>query len=442
MKQFQIIILAFFGVFIFLGMLFFSGAIKIGEKKPTTVQQLSGKSLTIWGVFDRETVVDAIADFSQENQMNLVYVTKSKDTIDRELSEAIASGAGPDLVIGPHDLLLKHQSKFVHVPFDKFSDRQYRDLFVDQSKLFVFKDGIIAFPLVMDPMVFYYNRVSYNNVGIVYPPKTWQEVADYTISLTRKSGTETILESGIALGTFNNVAHAKDIFSLLLLQTGNPIVFSTLDANNQSFSSTLTQVQPNTQVPITQYVLEFLTQFSDPLKPSYSWNRSLPQALDSFASEQSSQYIGFASELPLIAEMNPSLNFDIAPIPQPEGVKAKRTFATMYGVAVVKASKEQFAGFQTALLMKDKSFSEKFVNSILARFPIAPARKDLLGTPPPTQYGSILYSSALIATGWFDVNYTYTQTIFEDMITQVLRNTSDTQTIIEEADAKLNELLN
>ena len=423
-------------------MLFFSGAIKTGDKTPTAVQQLSGKSLTMWGVLDRETVTDAIGDFSQENQMNLVYVTKSKDTIDTELSEAIASGTGPDLVLAQHDVLLKHQSKFVHIPFDKFSDRQYRDLFVDQSKLFVFKDGIIAFPLLMDPMVFYYNRVSYNNVGIVYPPKTWQEVADYTISLTRKSGTETILESGIALGAFNNIAHAKDIFAMLLLQTGNPIVFTSTDPSGQTYSSTIAQTQANTQIPITQYVLEFITQFSDPLKASYSWNRSLPQALDSFASEQSSQYIGYASELPIIAAMNPSLNFDIAPIPQPDGVKAKKTFATMYGVAVVKASKEQFAGFQTALLMKDKNFSEKLVNSVLARFPIAPARKDLLGTPPPTQYGSILYSSALIATAWPDMNYTYTQGIFEEMVTQVLRNSKEIDTIIAEADAKMNELLN
>lgn len=442
MKQFQIVILAIFGIFIFVGMLFFSGAIKTGDKTPTAVQQLSGKSLTMWGVLDRETVTDAIGDFSQENQMNLVYVTKSKDTIDTELSEAIASGTGPDLVLAQHDVLLKHQSKFVHIPFDKFSDRQYRDLFVDQSKLFVFKDGIIAFPLLMDPMVFYYNRVSYNNVGIVYPPKTWQEVADYTISLTRKSGTETILESGIALGAFNNIAHAKDIFAMLLLQTGNPIVFTSTDPSGQTYSSTIAQTQANTQIPITQYVLEFITQFSDPLKASYSWNRSLPQALDSFASEQSSQYIGYASELPIIAAMNPSLNFDIAPIPQPDGVKAKKTFATMYGVAVVKASKEQFAGFQTALLMKDKNFSEKLVNSVLARFPIAPARKDLLGTPPPTQYGSILYSSALIATAWPDMNYTYTQGIFEEMVTQVLRNSKEIDTIIAEADAKMNELLN
>lgn len=442
MKQFQIVILAFFGVFIFLGMLFFSGAIKIGDKKQTTEQQLTGKNLTVWGVFDREVVVEAIADFSQEHQMNLTYVTKNKDTIDKELSEAIASGAGPDLVIASHDLLLKHQSKFVHIPFDKFTDRQYRDLFVDQSKLFIFPDGIMAFPLLMDPMIFYFNRVSYNNVGIVYPPKTWQEVADYTISLTRKSGTETILESGIGLGTFNNVPHAKDIFAMLLLQAGNPIVFTSAESTGQRFSSTLTQPIPNTKIPITQYVLAYLTQFSDPLKASYSWNRSLPPALESFASEQSSQYIGYASELPVIAQMNPALNFDIALIPQPDGIKAKKTFATMYGVAVVKASKEQFASYQTALLMKDKNFSEKILNSILARFPIAPARKDLLGTPPPTQYGSILYNSALIATAWPDMNYTFTQTLFEEMVNQVLRNSKEIDTIIDEADAQMNELLN
>jgi hypothetical protein len=165
-------------------------------------------------------------------------------------------------------------------------------------------------------------------------------------------------------------------------------------------------------------------------------------ALDAFASEQAAQYIGYASEIPQIAQTNPSLNFDIAMIPQAEGVKAKRTYGKLYGIAIVKASKEQFAAFQTLNLMKEKDFSEKLLNGVLAKFPIAPARKDLLTTPPPTQYGSIVFNSAIIAAGWFDPNFSETKAIFENMITQVLRNSLDVRDSIEEADARLNDLLN
>ncbi len=441
-KQFQVILLGAFGIFIFLGILFFSGAIKIGEKKPTTQEQLTNKSITLWGTLPREVVIDAVTDFSQLNQMNLTYVEKSPESIDREISEAIASQQGPDLVLAPYEVILKHQGKFVHIPYTTVSDRSYRDVFIDESRIFLLPDGILAFPFLVDPLIFYFNRVSYNNVGILNPPLTWQEVADYSVRLTRKSGTETILESGFSLGTLNNIPHAKDILALLLIQAGNPIVVVSTDPENTGIFSTLLQTVPNSNVPIAEYVIQFFTQFSDPLKNSYSWNRALPDALDAFASEQTAQYIGYASEIPQIAETNPSLNFDIAMIPQAEGVKAKRTYGKLYGIAIVKASKEQYAAFQTVTLMKEKDFSEKLLNGVLAQFPIAPARKDLLTTPPGTQYGSIVFNSAIIATGWFDPNFSETKNILDTMITQVLRNSLDVRDSLEEADARLNDLLN
>lgn len=438
-NQFQFIMLAVFGIFIFIGILFFSGAIKLPGSTPK-VPPLTNKSLTIWGTLPREAVNDAINSFAQTNQMTLTYVEKTPDAIDINISEAIAAQQGPDIVLAPHEILLKHQSKFVHVPYTTFGDRAYRDLYVDEARLFLYPDGILAFPLMIDPIIFYFNRVSYNNVAFLNPPTTWQEVSNYALKLNRKSGTETILESGLPMGTFNNIAHAKDILALLLLQAGNPIVTVSTDPNNKDVTSNLLDSAPN-GTPIAQYVVEFFTQFSDPLKTAYSWNRAMPEALDAFASEQAAQYIGFASEMPQIAEINPSINFDVAVIPQAEGVKAKKTFGRMYGLAITKASKEQFAAYQTVLLMKDQDFSSKILNTTQALFPIAPVRKDLLVTPPATKEGPVVYSSAVIASGWLDVNYLDTQKIFEDMVIQVVRNSLDIKSAIEEANARMNDLL-
>lgn len=269
-KQFQVILLGAFGVFIFLGILFFSGAIKIGEKKPTTQQQLVNKSITLWGTLPREVVIDVVTDFSQLNQMNLTYVEKSPESIDREISEAIASQRGPDLVLAPYEVLLKHEGKFVHIPYTSVSDRAYRDVFIDESRIFLLPDGILGFPFLVDPLIFYFNRVSYNNAGLLNPPTTWQQVTDFSAVLTRKSGTETILESGLSLGTFNNIPHAKDLLALFLIQAGNPIVTISTDPNNSGIFSNLLQATPGTNVPIAEYVIQFFTQFSDPLKKSYS----------------------------------------------------------------------------------------------------------------------------------------------------------------------------
>lgn len=433
--------MAVFGIFILFAVLIFSGAIKIGKGSQDTGPKLSGANLTMWGVLSREAMVDPIAAFSQENQITLNYIEKSEDAIDRDLSEAIASGAGPDLVLASHELLLKHTSKFVHVPYDKYSERVYRDTYIDGSRVFLLPDGVLAFPLLVDPLIFYYNTVSYNNSGILQPPTTWSQVTDYSTRLLRKSGQDNILEAGISLGSFNNILNAKDILSLLLLQAGNPIVSIGGTVDSPEIASSLIRTTETTAKSISEYVVEYFTQFADPLSPSYTWNRVMPEAQEAFYSEQSAQYIGFASEIATIRSKSPNLDFDIAMIPQTENVKAKKTFAKIYGISVVKNSKQQFSAYQAAMLIKEKVFSEALHKAVIAIYPIAPARKDLLLTPPGTQYGKILWASTVISSTWFDPNFTITRDIFENLITTVLRGSASVQESIQEADARLNDLL-
>lgn len=442
MKQnFQYIIMGAFGIFILIAVLLFSGAIKLPDKKGPATLPIANKSLNMWGTLPREAVIDVISEFAQTNQMTLNYSEKSPESIDREISEAIAAQRGPDIVLAPHEIILKHQAKFVHVPYVKFSDRLYRDTFIDESRLFLLPDGVLAFPILLDPMIFYFNRVSYNNVGLLNPPTTWAEAATYALKLNRKSGTETILESGLPMGVFSNIAHAKDIISLLLIQAGNPIVTVSTNPNNNTTVSNLLDVTPGTDKPTLQYVIEFFTQFSDPLKSSFTWNRAMPESIDAFSSEQAAQYVGFASEIPQISQINPSINFDVALIPQAEGSRAKKTFGRMYGLAVAKASREQFAAYTAVLMMKDQDFSKKLLNGTQALFPIAPTRKDLLSPVPPTQEGAIVYNSAIISAGWYDVNYVDTQSIFQDLITQVTRNNLGIQEAIQEANGRMSDLL-
>lgn len=437
-NQFQIILLGIFGVFIFIAVLFFSGAIKIG-KDTTQTTTLAGANLTFWGTLSREAMTDPMSAFNQDNQMNVAYVQMTPDEIDRNLGEAIASGHGPDLILAPQEILMKHNAKLVHIPYDKFSDRAFRDMYIDEARLFMLPDGIYAIPFLVDPLIFYFNRVSYNNMGILEAPKTWSEVSEYSIKLTRKSSTDTILESGLPLGTFNNISHAKDIIALLLLQGGNNIVAT--GTTEDGMASTLIRQNETTAKSISEYVLEFFTQFSDPLKPTYGWNRIMPEAQEAFSSEQAAQYIGFASEIPEIAEKNPNLNFDIAPIPQTENVRAKKTFGRLYGVGVVKTSKQQMTAYQALMIMKDKTFSNELLNGILAKYPIAPTRKDLLTAAPGTQYGPLLWASAVISSGWFDPNYVQTSSIFENLITSITRGSMGVVEAIQDADARINELL-
>ena len=60
-------------------------------------------------------------------------------------------------------------------------------------------------------------------------------------------------------------------------------------------------------------------------------------------------YLGFGSELGGIEEENPNLNFDIAPVPQAQGATALRNYATFYGLAIPKTSKNITGAYLAAM---------------------------------------------------------------------------------------------
>ena len=56
-------------------------------------------------------------------------------------------------------------------------------------------------------------------------------------------------------------------------------------------------------------VLKFYTDFADPLKDVYSWNKSFSNSRDAFSAENLVFYLGYASELQSLINKNPNQNF-------------------------------------------------------------------------------------------------------------------------------------
>ena len=79
--------------------------------------------------------------------------------------------------------------------------------------------------------------------------------------------------------------------------------------------------------------------------------------------------------------------------------------------------------------MSEADFELKFVQALTGStesgFPIAPARRDLLITPPAVRYGQVLYQSAVIARGWFNPGTEKTYPIFANLVANIISG-SDT----------------
>ena len=292
MSKFQIIILLVFGAFIILGVAVFA-LYRGGANSNVTV--------TVWGdVASRDfSLFLNTPVLNQDQTINTSYVEKSAETLETEFTEALAQGVGPDLIIITNDKLWKNQPKLTAIPYKNISERDFKATFVEESELFLSENGIYALPLSIDPLVLYYNRDLLSSAGEAQPIHYWDEIYKAAANLSKRDAAGNLVSSVMALGEARNIPHAKDIFALLLMQAGTPITGFT-------GGELRSQISLNFNLPIlpAASALDFYTQFSNPTKVYYSWNRSLIDAQTHFTSGDSAYYLGFASELRALKNKN------------------------------------------------------------------------------------------------------------------------------------------
>ncbi len=416
-SNFQTILIVVFIVGAVLGVLIFADIIKVGGGEKTGAAAASG-NVVLWGTYPKTAVQALFSDFNQVNKnFSVTYEEKNPNTIDLELVEALASGGGPDLVFMPEDKVLKYRNKLALIPYQSIPERTFRDTFIQEAELYLTPQGITGFPIFIDPIVMYYNLDLLQGAGIAKPPATWEEVtASVPLLTVRDNATNVIKKSTLAMGTFENITHAKDVVSLLMLQAGNPItatnqsaIFSTLRDGNQGASS-----------EGAEKALAFYMSFADPAGSLYSWNRSRVNSRTAFIQGDLALYFGYASELFSIQSQNPNLNFDVAMVPQTKDTQAKVSFGKITALGVLKSSKNLTTAYIAGNTLSSAVFAQKLV--ALPAVSLPPARRDLLSAHPTGEnqaYLSVFFNSALIAKGWLDPDTTATDAIFRDMINNV-----------------------
>lgn len=399
----------------------------------------SGSSLeqiTLWGtipesVFSSYTrAVNLKKDTSAK--VSVKYIVKDGESFDREFIEALASGSGPDAILLSQDQILRYKDKIYPIPYGSISERAFKDTFIEEGELYLSSDGILALPFAVDPLVMYWNRDIFTDALLSQPPVYWDELFSLVDKITEVDSHLDIQRSAISFGEFRNVLNAKEILSLLILQAGNPIV--KFDKGRPV--STLKD-QLGFSIPPSEAAVRFYTEFSNPSKKAYSWNRSLPQTLSYFLAGDLALYFGFASEFNDIRMKNPNLNFDVAVAPQRREAKTKTTFGKMQGLALVKSSRKLSSAFSTisALTSKDNVAVWTRVSGL------PPVRKDLLQLGSSDPEGSIFYNSAIISKAWLDPNREETQTIFQNMVESVTSGRLMLSESINKASMEIQNLL-
>lgn len=425
MSKFQIIFTGIFGAFVIIGVIVFS-SYRGSSGGQTTV--------TVWGTIPNYEFLNIVDNTSlKDNKLyKIEYTEKSEENFDSDFVEALASGVGPDLFVINSEKLIKHKNKIVNIPYSVLSQREFKNTFIEGAEIFTNENGVYALPIGIDPLVMYWNRSIFNQTLNTNPPKFWDEFYGLTSKISKKDGALNIQRSAVAMGEFSNIDNAKEIIASLFMQGGNQIV---KNIYSDEIESVLDYGKEGNISPAYS-AINFYTEFSNPTKSSYSWNRSLPSSRDYFLSGNLAIYFGFGSEISRLQIQNPNLNFDVAVFPSSRETGEAVNYGKFYALAITKSSSKINPAFSIASILSSEG--AKYFSQILN---IAPARRDLLAERQTDAYRSVFYEGAIKSRSWLDPEPKETNVIFKNMVESVTSGRARISEAVIRASNEINSLI-
>jgi len=403
----------------------------------------SGYKSTIWGVLPKANIDAGLDPFIIRGQdPSFTYVEFPEEGFEQAILKAIAEGNGPDAIIFPDYMFYSQLNKLLTIPNETVSAETYANTYLDIADKFTLADGVKAFPILVDPLVMYYNIDLLKSEGVLLPPRDWVEFANLTESVVRRQDNGIIDRAYTALGEYDNVDHAKDIIFAMLSQVG--VEMSFYDYGISSYASGLTKSSSpsgdqSAASRLSREVLIYYTEFANPTKPSYTWNKSFTSSREAFLAGDLAVYFGPGSEVEYMTTRNPNLNFAIAPIPQAYQDK-KVTQAKMYSIGFLVTSKNANAAYQDIMRFFDSyELNESLSNSIR----LASARRDVLLNSKLAKSDpdvAVINASAIYAETWLDPDAYLSDDIFSTMVNSIVTGTQSMSDAIDDASERLNRL--
>ena len=428
LSGFQITLLAVFGACAVAGVLIFAIA-------TSTAKNSSVGSVTIWGTVDGPTFTSMIQNAANTYSAlsQVTYIQKDPTTYVDDLTKALAAGSGPDLFLITQDQAVEDAGETVLFPYTSVSMTQFQNAFIEAANPFAIPEGIVALPIAADPLVLYWNKDLLATGGYAQAPQYWDQLPDMAAKLTIRDDAGDILKSAIALGEYQNIDDAKDILITLTLQAGGTI--TSFDSTGK-LDSAISKAGIDAAEPAVETALRFYTEFADPSKNIYSWNRSLLDAQQYFAQGNLALYIGYASEDSQILQENPNLNFGIAALPQIRGASHSVDVARVYGLAVARTS-HNIAGAQTvAETLAVTANSATYAHT----FGLASARRDVLSEASTGNQG-LFNAATIMSYSWFDPNPSETASLFQTMIENTTSGAMLIGDAVGRADAQMTQII-
>jgi multiple sugar transport system substrate-binding protein len=318
-------------------------------------------TLNYWGLWEDTGIMQGVIDeFETKNpNIKINYVVNQKNDYRTRLIGRLAKtgtdNSVPDIYRIHSSWLPMFDDYLASVPTSSVKtiqlDTDYYDVY---KKDLMVKGSFKAVPLMFDSLMLFYNKDLLDAAGKDLP-KSWVGLEATAKELTVTNENGGIEVAGVAMGTTENVDHWSDILGLMMQQNG--------------VSWTANEAQDKEKI---QSILKFYTLF---LTQDHVWDNTLPSSTELFANGKLVFYFAPSWRIFNIGEMNPNLNFGLAPVPQlptlanvaldkvesgeEDGALTNRHWATYWVEAVNSKSKNQQEAWKFMEFLTSKESMEK-----------------------------------------------------------------------------------
>lgn len=326
LKKILIIVGIVIGVIVLIIVVLFVASKITGGKKSENV------TLTYWGVWEDSSIMQPIID-DYERQNPKIKINYQKQDIKslgdytQRLTARISKDDGPDIV--RYHSSWVPQLKTYLLPFPKnFVDdtKLETDYYKTVERDMKLNGAYYGIPLGIDTLALFVNTTLLGQIG-AQTPSTMDDLTSVAKQLTVPEDGK-IRTAGVALGTYDNIAHAPDIITMLILQDGGD--WKKLDGPARSS---------------TEGALNFYTYFASRTIENKTWDDTLDNSKLAFAKGNLGLYFGYSWDIFEIKAANPELQFKVVKVPNVAG--GRRNTVASYWVEGVSAksknSKEAFA---------------------------------------------------------------------------------------------------
>lgn len=356
--------------------------------------------LTYWGLWEPTAVLDeVIQDYEKENPaIKIDYRLQSHKDYRERLQTAIASGNGPDIFRYHASWVPMLSAELAVLPASVMSASEFKETFYPTAAQMLQIDGkIVGLPTMYEGLGLYYNKDILQTAG-VEPPATWAELKKLAMELSvpadrndRRSGE--ITRGGLAIGNTENVDHFSDILALLILQNGG-----------------------DPAEPAYTEVRDALVFYSNFVTEDAVWNSSLPSSTVAFAKGDAAMMFAPTWRAHEIKDLNPNLNFGIAPVPQLSDETIAWANYWAEGVNDKSANKVEawkFLKYMTSADVMKKLYSAQ---SNVRAFGEPYSRADLAQELSTDPYVAGVLKDAPVAEGWYMSSATHDNGINDQII--------------------------